>query len=56
MRKTVKQADFRDEWKYVVILKIFASEMYSKSLTLEWSSKRPGTFLVKGMNLFSMET
>lgn len=47
----IKQGDFKDEWKYIMLLNNFlkASNFYLSKL--DWTSKRPGTFLIKGLNL-----
>lgn len=57
LRKSIKQADFKYEWKFVVLLRIFALKINQSSSNSfhDWTSDRPGTFLIKGLNLFMVK-
>ena len=51
MRKSIKEADFKGEWKYLVLLKNVYTSINKNLAKYDWSSDRPGTLLVKGLNL-----
>ena len=50
MRK-IKQADFQGEWKYIELMRKFKT----KKSKYDWSSNRLGSFLVKGLNFFTVK-
>ena len=54
MRK-ITGADFKGQWKYVELLRRINTNLTIEKSKYDWSSSRPGSFLVKGLNIFKLK-
>ena len=59
MRSSIKtdyqQSNFEGQWKYIALLRYFYLAIKRNPNKYDWSSKRPGTFFTKSMNLLRFE-